>query len=109
MGIGVEHAVDEDLLQIGAEQLVGERRAVDSVHSTGLTAVIFGARDVIHRQDARRRVVVDRQRHDEALEVAELVREGHEVARLLAVIELREQRPAELLEHALRIDARSPR
>ena len=41
MRVGVEDAVDQDLLQVGAKQVVGQRGAVDLGPLTGLTAVIF--------------------------------------------------------------------
>ena len=64
----------------------------------------LGAADVVHREHARGRVVVHGQGNDDVLEVAELMGDGDEVARLFAVIELGEQRSLELLEDARDVD-----
>ena len=41
MRVGMEQAVDENLLQVGAEQIPASAGPSTSVHSTALTAVIF--------------------------------------------------------------------
>ncbi len=73
MGIGMEDAVNEDLLEVGAEQVVGERSTVDLGPFDPADRGDLRALDVVHRQHARRREVVDRQRDDDALEVAQLM------------------------------------
>ena len=62
MRIGVKHAVNQDLLQVGLEQFFGERRAIDFGPFDAADRRDLRARHVVHRQHARRRVVVDRQR-----------------------------------------------
>ena len=54
---------------------------------------------MIHRQDPRRAVIRDRPRHDQALEIGKIVGQCGEVVRLAAIIELCEQRLAELRDH----------
>ena len=41
VGIGMEEAVDQDLLEIGPEELLGQRGAVSSSRTTGLRVVIL--------------------------------------------------------------------
>jgi hypothetical protein len=106
MRIGVEHAVDQNLLQIGAEEILGER---DPVHFGPFHAADrgdLGPRDIIHRQHSRSCEVVDWQRHDDMLEVAKLVSDRHEVACLLAIIEFRHQRPFEFIDDACGVHIR---
>ncbi len=48
--IGVEYAIDEDLLQIGAEKFFGKCEAVEIEAGQGTQFGDFYAFDVIHRQ-----------------------------------------------------------
>ena len=90
MRIRVEDAVDQNLLQVGAEEIVGELFAVDLGPLDAADRGDLGAADVVHREHACGRVVVHGKGNHDVLEVAELMGDGDEVARLFAVIELGE-------------------
>jgi hypothetical protein len=98
--IGVEEAVDEDLLEIRAEELVGDRRPVDLEQRHRADVGDLPAVDEIHRQDAPRAVILHRPRDDDAVEARERVRQRRQVARFLVVIQLGEQRLPEFGDDA---------
>ncbi len=104
MRVGVEHAVDQDLLQVRAEEILGQRRAVHLGPFDAADGRDLRSADVVHREHAGGREIVHGQRHDDVLEVAQLVCDGDQVAGLLAVIELRQQRVLEFLDDARRIN-----
>jgi hypothetical protein len=80
MRIGMEDAIDQDLMKVGAKQVVAERHTIDLGPLHAADRRDLYPVDVVHRQDPRRRVVVDRQRDDDALEITELMCEGRRCA-----------------------------
>ena len=106
MRVGVKEPVDDDLMQIGAHQLAAQLLAVDVDARQRAERGDLRAEDVVHRQHARRRVVVHRLRHDDRRELGEMLAERPEIARFVAVVELGERRLAELRHHLREVDAR---
>jgi hypothetical protein len=97
--IGVEEAVDDDLMKVGAHQLAAEplRIEIDTHHGADLCDL--GPEHEVHRQHARRRVVVDGLRDDDRGKGLQIAAEHLEVRGLVHVIELVEQRCLELGDH----------
>ena len=94
--IGVQHTVIEDHSEVGAEQLLDDRPRID-VHQPERPDVgDLLALDPLHRQHARRREVHDRVGHHEQVIVLGQLAEGQQVAGLASVVQLPDQRPAEL-------------
>ena len=94
----MEEAVHENLLHVRLEEVLGELVAVQINLGERRKARDLLAADVLHRQHARGRVVIDVLRHDDALELAQVVGEGGEVARFEAVVQLAQDVLAELLQ-----------
>src|SRR5512143_42749 len=104
MRVGVEEAVEERLLEVGPEELLGEGASVDVELREGAQRGDLLARDEVHRENARRRVVVDRLRHDDVVELREGRTESDHVLGFLPVVELLEESLAELFEHRLDVE-----
>ena len=99
MRIGVEHAVAQHLLEVGAEQRIGEALAVELKARERAHLGDLGAGNELHRQHARGAVVHHRLRDDDLGNLLEIAAEGDEVHRLLAEIELAQERLPEFIEH----------
>ena len=74
MRIGVESPVDQHLLQVGAEELLGQRRAFQLEAGQRAERGDLAPFDVVHREHAARAVVRDRLRHLDQLEFREIFR-----------------------------------
>ena len=59
--------------------------------------------DELHREHARRRVVLDRRRNEDPREILQVLPQRDEVLRFLPVVELAEDRLAELVHHLLEL------
>ena len=92
MRVGVEEAVDHDLLVEGLEQLA---RGLLARRSFG-RARDRAARDVAHHEQSRRGEVAVHLRHAQARERRDHLRHPPHVARLLAEVELAVQRLGEV-------------
>jgi hypothetical protein len=101
MGIGVEEPVDEDLLHVGLEELLGQIRPVDLEPGERADRGDLAPADVVHGQHARRRVVLDGERDDDPLELGQVAAERHEVLRLEPVVQLAREALPELIEDRL--------
>ena len=99
MRVGVEQAVDQHLLQIGAKQLLGERGAFDLESRKRADRRDLAAFHVIHRQHAPGAVIRHGLRHVDQCELLQVRPDGDEIARFALVIKLVFQRNAKLLEH----------
>ena len=99
MRIGVEDAVQQNLLQVRLEELVGDRLRIDVGQNDGVERRELGSVDVVHRQDAGGRVVPNGLRNDDAPESGERAPDRFHVARFLPVVELGGERLAELDDH----------
>ena len=94
--VGVEEAVHQDLLEVGAEQFLGERAAVHLHARQRAELGDLFPRHVPHGEHARGGVVPHGAGHHDAGEVAQVLAQRGEVLRLGAVVQLGEQRPPEL-------------
>src|SRR6185503_1211718 len=99
MRIGMEHTVNQNLLQVTAKQFVGEAGPID-LHQTKRTDVgDFLSRNVFHRQHARSAVVHDRLGNDYPIKLAQVIREHREVVSLSFEVELLKQTLSQADEH----------
>jgi hypothetical protein len=98
MGIGVEEALDQDLVQVALEQLVRQRRAIQVQPAQRSHGGHLGPGDVRHREDRRGGVVLDRLGDDETVVGLQDSSEADQVAGLPPEIELVLQCPTELVE-----------
>ena len=92
------HPVVEDHPEVGAEELLDHGSGVDVHEGERPEVGDLAPLDVLHRQDPARRELEERLGHDEVLVVAGEVNEPEEVLRLPAVVELADERAAELAE-----------
>jgi hypothetical protein len=97
--IGVEHAIDHDLFQIGAHQRIGEHFAIELDGDDRADFRDLGSADVIHRQHASRRVAFDRLWNRHQLELLQVLAEQSQVIGFAHIIELGENRGAKLFDH----------
>ena len=74
--IGMEEAVDQDLLEVGVEHFLGERGAVELHPGERAQVGDFFPGDELHREDARGAVIGDRRGDDEAREIRGAGRAG---------------------------------
>ena len=98
MRIGMEQAIAQHLLEVGAEQRIGQPFAVELEARERAQLGDLGAGDELHRQHARAGIGHDRLRDDDLGDRLQIVADGDEVQRLLAEVELAQHRLAELLE-----------
>ena len=104
----MEPAVHEDLLQVRLEELLRELPPLELEPRHRRHVGHLASADELHRQHAIRRVVRDRTRHDDPVELRELIGEESQVRGLGAVIELPPQRGAELLDHSAEMVSAAP-
>ncbi len=107
MRVGVEEPVDEDLVQIGAEQLERQAGPVDLLPHQRRQRRDLLPFHHLHRQHPGAGVIVDRAGHDEARERREVVGDARQVARLTPVIEFLGNHAAELVDHLLEVELRA--
>ena len=98
--VGVDEAVDQDLVEVGVEELGGQGAPVVSLAGERAERADVAAIDQVHRQHERGGVVVDRLGDDDAVVGGEVRAEQAEVGGLEPVVELGHDRAAELLDHA---------
>ena len=107
--VGVEEPVDDDLVQVRAEELVGQRGAVDVDGRQRIEVRDLAALHELHRQHAFGRVPLDRKRDDDVLEALQVLRQPDEVLGLPPVVELGDERAPEGLDGLLELVAVSQR
>ena len=105
MRVGVEEAVDQDLLEVGAEEFVGEIGAVHLQPGQRADLGDLAALDELQREHARGGEVLERLGHDEPLEVFEIGPQCDQVAAFVAEVELPDQAALELIEHGAQLEA----
>ena len=88
MRIGVEEAVDDDLVQVRAHELEAKAIDLDVEPRQRTERRDLRAEDVVHRQDRGRRVVGDRLRNDDVREPGEIASDDAQVLGLAQVGEL---------------------
>ena len=98
MGISMEKSVHENLVEISAEKLFGQRGPIE-VHPRQRTHVRdFSAWHIFHCQDACRAIIRNRRWQYNQSVVLQLFAKCGEVLGLLAIIEFSQQALAELLQ-----------
>ena len=112
MRVGVEEAVDQQHLDRGADGRVGDRHRVEAGGDDRLAVGRGDAVDELHRDHALRGQVPVDLRNVDAVDPVEVLCEAARVVRLDRVVELEQQRAAELRHHLLDADvarrARAP-
>src|SRR6478672_5321929 len=88
-------------MEIGAEQLVRQGGSVDVDPRERVEQSDLSSLEVIHREDALGRVVLDRKGDLEALERLQVPVQSNQVLGLAAIIELADQRAAERVHQPL--------
>lgn len=105
MGVGVEEAIREHLMEVRFEEHVGQVRRAELEEHDRAQIGDLRTRDVVHRQHARGRVVGHRLRHREAGEAREVLAEHRQVLGFDPVVELAQQALAELLDEQAHVVA----
>ena len=103
MRIGVEEPVPEDHRHPRVGQPVGDVAPLVGPHRLEVEVGDLRAREVLEREDPRRRVLPDHPRDDDAARPREVAVERLRVARLVPVVELEPDRACELVHELLRI------
>src|SRR5207237_8683166 len=98
MRIGVKETIDEDLLEVGAKNFLGQGVAVEFHSGEGTEVGDFFAVYVMHRQNPGGAVIGDRLRDDDVFEFLEVVADGGEIRSFLPVIQFPQQTFAKLVE-----------
>ncbi len=94
----MEESIDEDLLKVGPEKFVGECVAIDVVENRSGEGGDFLARQVFHRENQGRAVVVYHLRDHQQMKFLEVRAQLVEVACFLVVIELPHEAAAKFRE-----------
>ena len=105
MGIGMEEAVYQNLIQVGSKQLDREIVAIELEATEWSERTSVAALDPVHGEDQRRGVIRNRLRNDDSLVARQVVVKQGQVSRLAPVVQLGQQRPAELNCHRLEAEA----
>ena len=101
----MEETVDQNLLEISAEQFFRERAPVEFHPGEGTEVGDLFAVHVFHRQNARAAVVRDRFRDDNVRKRAQIFANRGEVVRLLPVIEFAHEALPKFIEHLAKLVA----
>ena len=96
MRVGMEEAVDEDLLQIRFEKLFCDHGAIELEARQRAQGCDLAALDEVHREHPHAGQVPDGFRHDQVLELLQVLAEHDEVFGFLVVVELAIQALAKL-------------
>ena len=104
MRIGVEEAVERDSLEVGARELLSDRREVVVEPGDGRHGVHLHAAHPFRRQHPLTGVGLDDLRHDQARKPRKRTPERRRAPRFDAVVELIDEGSLQLLDHANDVD-----
>ena len=107
MGIGVEKAVHENLLEIGPKHFLGQGRAIELHPGKWTQFRNFFPGNEVHCEHPRGAIVGDRRRHDQPWKIAQLLAKRAEIARFLTVIEFLQESAPKLVEELAKFVALS--
>src|SRR5688572_32745206 len=84
----MEETIDEDLLEIGFEELLGESGSIDIQHRDRAQGSHLVAADALHREHSAGAITADRLGHLDPLEFLQVLTESQEILRFAFVIKL---------------------
>src|SRR5204863_3133815 len=87
MGIGMEKAVEDDLMKVCTNELASKLFSVDVKTGDRTEPGDLRAQNKIHRQHARCRVVIDRLRDDKRFENRKIMAEHPKISGFVEVIQ----------------------
>ena len=106
--ICVKKPVDQDLMEVGANQLLGEAVGICIDERHRVQCRDLRSMHVLHRQHSSAHVAVHRTRNDDPIEASEVIAQRSQMARLDVVVQLIHQCLAKFADHRSRIRSVSP-
>src|SRR5512138_3677750 len=102
MGIGVEQSIDENLFQIGPEEFIGKRGAIDLYQFEGTQRGYLFAWNILHREDSTGSEILNWFWNNQIFKLRKVLPKSNEVVCLAGEIEFTQQAFPELHQHVLK-------